>query len=70
MEKKISGAPDLVLKETLRFLTEAIPYLQLISRITLTVDAEAFLSSCENVFASTPEGVVILAQTEKLADRD
>jgi len=70
MEKKVSGDVNLVLKESLKFLTEIFPNLELISRISLNIDAEAFLRSCENIFASTPEGVVIVISSDKLADRD
>jgi len=70
VEKKSAGDLNSVIRETLKFLTETVPNLELISKISMNFDVEAFLTSCEGIFAATPEGVVILAPTERLADRD
>ncbi len=70
LEKKVSGNADQVMRETFSFLSEILPQLQFISRISLTVDMQELLSTCEGVFAVTPEGVVAVVATDSLTDRD
>ena len=70
LEKRVAGDLDIVLKEILKFLSEIFPNLELVSKISLNTDVDNFLRSCENIFLSTPEGVVIVAPSDKLADRD
>ena len=70
LEKKVLGNADQVMRETFNFLSELLPQLQFISRISLTVDMQEFLSACEGVFAVTPEGVVVVVPTDSLTDRD
>ena len=57
-------------KDTFKFLSEAIPALDIISKITLTIDFADFLKEAADVFAVTPEGVVVLAPAEVLTDRE
>jgi len=70
LEKKVSGNADQVIREVFRFFSEVLPQLQFISRISLTVDVQEFLSACEGVFAVTPEAVVVLVPTEGLTDKE
>ena len=70
VEKKIVGDVDYVIREVIKFVSSIYPKIELISRISLDLDVERFLSSCEGVFTATPEGVVIISDTSKLSDRD
>jgi predicted phage tail protein len=70
VEKKISGPPNQVAQEVLKFLTQAIPQLELASRLTLSVDIIQLAEACQGVLAVTPEGVVVTAPIECLADRE
>jgi hypothetical protein len=70
VEKTIKGGPDDVFREVFRFLSEAIPGLDVVSRITLTVNFADFLKEAAGVFAVTPEGVVVLTPPEALTDRE
>jgi len=70
VEKKIIGAPELVAQETFSFLMKTVPELELASRLTLSTDIRELAKECEGVIAVTPEGVVTIARTETLADRE
>lgn len=70
LEKKITGPPNLVTQEVLAFLTKAIPQLELASHLALSVDVTQLAGACQDVFAVTPEGVVITVPIESLADRE
>lgn len=70
IEKKITGPPNLVAQEVLKFLTQAIPQLQLASQLALSVDIIQLAEACQGVFAVTPEGVVVTVPIEGLADRE
>jgi len=70
IEKKITGPPNLVAQEVLKFLTQAIPQLELASRLALSVDITQLAEVCQGVFAVTPEGVVVTVPIESLADRE
>ena len=70
VEKAIKGKPDDVFRGVFQFLSETIPALDVVSRITLTVNFADFLREAAGVFAVTPEGVVILTPLEALTDRE
>ncbi|MEM2122392.1 MAG: hypothetical protein QXE79_02020 [Candidatus Bathyarchaeia archaeon] len=70
LEKAIRGDVNQVLREIIRFFSEALPGFELTSKLTLTVDLEELLNACEGLIAITEEGVVAIAPTEKLPDKD
>ena len=70
LEKKITGQPELVIKEVFTFLTKIIPTLELASHLALSVDLNELAQACQGVLAVTPEGVVVTVPVESLADRE
>jgi hypothetical protein len=70
LEKKITGPPDQVAQEVLSFLNKAIPQLELASHLVLSVDVNELAKACEGILAVTPEGVVVTATIDQLADRE
>jgi hypothetical protein len=70
VEKTIRGSPEEVFKDVFKFLSETIPALDIVSKITLTVNFADFLKEAAGVFAVTPEGVVVLTPPEALTDRE
>ena len=70
LEKKITGQPDQVAQEVLSFLNKAIPQLELASHLSMSVDINELAKACEGVLAVTPEGVVVTAPIDQLADRE
>jgi hypothetical protein len=70
VEKTIRGNPEEVFRGVFQFLCETIPALDVVSRITLTVNFADFLKEAAGVFAVTPEGVVVLTPPEALTDRE
>jgi len=68
--KKITGDPEDVAKTVLSFLMSLVPQLELASRLVLSVDLSKIAKTCEGIVAITPEGVVVTASTEGLADRE
>jgi len=70
LEKKITGPPDQVAQEVLSFLNKAIPQLELASHLSLSVDINELAKACEGILAVTPEGVVVTAPIDQLADRE
>lgn len=70
LEKKISGEPQEVARDTLTFLTTVIPQLELATRLSMSVDFTELTIACEGVIAITPEGLVITVPTDGLADRE
>ena len=70
VEKTIKGKPEEVFRGVFQFLSEIIPALDVVSRITLTVNFADFLREAAGVFAVTPEGIVILTPLEALTDRE
>jgi len=70
LEKKITGTPDQVAQEVLSFLNKAIPQLELASHLSLSVDINELAKACEGILAVTPEGVVVMAPIDQLADRE
>jgi hypothetical protein len=70
VEKTIRGKPEEVFRGVFQFLSETIPALDVVSRITLTVNFADFLKEVAGVFAVTPEGVVVLKPLEALTDRE
>ena len=70
LEKKITGPPDQVAREVLSFLNKAIPQLELASRLSLSVDINELAKACEGILAVTPEGMVVMAPIDQLADRE
>ncbi|MGA3110076.1 MAG: hypothetical protein ABSD99_11630 [Candidatus Bathyarchaeia archaeon] len=70
LEKKITGTPDQVAQEVLSFLNKAIPQLELASHLSLSVDTNELAKACEGILAVTPEGVVVMASVDQLADRE
>lgn len=69
-EKTIRGNPQEVFRSAFQFLSEMIPALDIVSKITLTVNFADFLKEAAGVFAVTPEGVVVLTPPEALTDRE
>ncbi|MBS7623072.1 hypothetical protein KEJ39_05285 [Candidatus Bathyarchaeota archaeon] len=59
-----------MVREVISFITENIPRLEFVSKLTLTVDEEKFLESCSNIMKLTPEGVVVTASVDQLTDRE
>jgi hypothetical protein len=47
-----------------------IPELELASRLALSIEINSLAKACEGVLAVTPEGVVIIAPVDMLADRE
>jgi hypothetical protein len=70
LEKTFRGSPDQVFRGVFQFLSETIPALDVVSRITLSVNFADFLKEVAGVFAVTPEGVVVLTPPEALTDRE
>ena len=70
VEKTIKGNPQEVFRSVFQFLSETIPALDIVSKITLTVNFADFLKDAAGVFAVTPEGVVVLTPPEALTDRE
>lgn len=70
LEKKITGPSDQVAKETYAFLLTVVPELELASHLVLSVDVKELAQACEGIMAVTPEGVVVTAPVDKLADRE
>jgi len=70
LEKKITGNPDQVARDVLVFLNEAIPQLELASRLSLSVDINSLAEACAGILAVTPEGVVVTVPVDTLADRE
>jgi predicted nucleic acid-binding Zn-ribbon protein len=70
VEKTVTGNPEGVFRSVFQFLSETIPALDVISKITLTVNFADFLKEAAGVFAVTPEGVVVLTPPEALTDRE
>jgi len=70
VEKTIKGKPGDVFRSVFQFLSETVPALDVVSRITLTVNFADFLKDAAGVFAVTPEGVAVLTTLEALTDRE
>jgi len=70
IEKRIVGDVDTVLRELYAFFSGILPAMNLASRISLTVDSQTFLESCQGVFTITPEGVATIGAIDKLSDRE
>ena len=70
IERKISGEPQEVARDALAFLTSMIPQLDLAARLSMSVDFTELTKACEGIIAITPEGLVITAPTDGLADRE
>ena len=70
VEKTIKGKPGDVFRSVFQFLSETVPSLDVVSRITLTVNFADFLKDAAGVFAVTPEGVSVLTTLEALTDRE
>jgi len=70
IEKKIVGQPEQVARDVLSFLTDLIPKFELASRLTLSTDIGSLADACAGILAITPEGIVVTAQVDALADRE
>ena len=70
LERRVSGPPEQVARDALAFLNSVIPELELASRLALSVEINSLAKACEGVLAVTPEGVVIIAPVDMLADRE
>ncbi|MEM2530098.1 MAG: hypothetical protein QXW19_04735 [Candidatus Bathyarchaeia archaeon] len=70
LEKTVRGDPNAVVSELMAFFANAMPGLEVLSRISLSVDMEGLLRDCEGVIALTPEGLVITAPVDFLPDRE
>jgi hypothetical protein len=70
MDKRIVGDVDVVLRELYAFLSSVLPAVSLASRISLTIDIQKFLESCQGVFAVTPEGIAIVGNIDMLSDKE
>lgn len=70
MDKRIVGDVDIVLRELYAFFSSILPEMSLASRISLTVDTQKFLESCQGVFAVTPEGIAITGNIDTLSDKE
>lgn len=66
----IAGEPDDVVKEILLFFSKIFPQLQLLSKLTLSIDTQQLLQACVDILAITPEGIVVKANTSNLKDQE
>jgi hypothetical protein len=69
-EKAITGTVDEVIRELLLFFSKIYPQLELIRRVSLSVDLEDFLKASEGIIAITPEGMAVTADTNRLKDKE
>ncbi len=70
MRKSVTGNPDEVVRELLLFFSKIFPQLELISKISLSVDSNEFLKACEGIVALTPEGMTVTADASHLKDKE
>ncbi len=70
LTKEIRGGPNAVLQELFQFFNQIQPQLEIISRISLTVDELELLQETEGIFAITPEGLVLTKGLDQLSDRE
>lgn len=70
LEKRISGSAEAVARDVLAFLTTVVPQLELASKLALSADFAELAKASEGVIAITPEGPVVTAPTDGLADRE
>lgn len=70
IEKKIVGDVDTVARELYAFFSGILPPFDLATKISLSVDTQEFLESCQGIFAFTPEGVAVIGGVEPLSDRE
>lgn len=70
LEKTVRGDPNAVMSELMAFFAGLMPALEVVSKITLSVDMEGLLRDCEGVVALTPEGLVVTAPVDFLPDRE
>jgi len=70
MQKTVTGAADDVVRELLLFFSKIFPQLELITKISLSVDLNDFLKACEGIIALTPEGMAVTADTSHLRDKE
>jgi len=70
MRKTVTGAADDVIRELLLFFSKIFPQLELITKISLSVDLNDFLKACEGIIALTPEGMAVTADTGHLKDKE
>jgi|YelNatPaOPRAMG01_1025707.scaffolds.fasta_scaffold118521_1 hypothetical protein len=70
LEKTVRGDPNAVVSELMAFFASLMPGLEVLSKISLSVDVEALLRDCEGVIALTPEGLVVTAPVDFLPDRE
>jgi len=70
MQKTVTGAADDVIRELLLFFSKIFPQLELISKISLSVDLNEFLKACDGIIALTPEGMAVVADTDHLKDKE
>ncbi len=67
---EIAGDPDTIVREVLRFFSKVYPQLELLSKLTLTIDLEELMKASVGILALAHEGVVITANTETLKDQE
>jgi len=70
LEKTVRGDANEVIREVISFISESIPKLEFISKLTLTIDEEKLLESCSRIMKLTPEGVVVTVSVDQLTDRE
>ncbi len=70
LEKTITGTPQAVLRELTSYFSEIYPALEMVTKLTLSIDDSEFLESCSGILASSPEGLAILKDVEGLRDKD
>jgi hypothetical protein len=70
IEKSIKGDTNLVIRELFKFFSDIFPSFELIRKLTLSIDLEQLLKACQKIFAITEEGLITIAQTEKLSDKE
>ncbi len=69
-EIKLVGNPESIIRGLLSFFSKVYPQVDLVSKLTLTVDTEQLLRECEGALAITPEGVVVTGTTTALTDKE
>ncbi len=69
-EQTLTGDPESILREITSYFSRLYPKLEILARLTLSIDDSEFLQSCAGVLAATSEGVAILKDVDKLRDKD
>lgn len=70
---ELEGTPEEMSSALLQFFTKTFPSLEIVKKLTLTIEWESLLKELEKILAFSPEGAVVLLPREtqsKLSIRD